>query len=274
MSKGISLHIGLNKVDPKHYGGPQTLAGCENDAKAMEKLAKAQGFTPLRLLSKNATSTAVMDAITKASSELAAGDAFFITYAGHGGQVPDTNGDEEDKWDETWCLYDRELVDDELAAAWSKFAAGVRIVMLSDSCHSGTVNRLANRPGTPSVGKKGKRYRLLPPDVNMRTYRHNKALYDGIQEKFRAGDKVKIKASVLLISGCQDNQLSQDGDKNGLFTETMLEVWDSGSFSGGYVSFHKEVVSFMPPDQTPNYSVIGKKNAAFEKQKPFTLEAP
>jgi hypothetical protein len=27
-------------------------------------------------------------------------------------------------------------------------------------------------------------------------------------------------ASVLLISGCQDNQLSGDGDVNGLFTET------------------------------------------------------
>ena len=33
MAKGISLNIGLNSVDPNHYGGwDGQLAGCENDA--------------------------------------------------------------------------------------------------------------------------------------------------------------------------------------------------------------------------------------------------
>ena len=42
--------------------------------------------------------------------------------------------------DETWCIYsDRQLVDDELYSLWAQFAAGVRIFVLSDSCHSGTV---------------------------------------------------------------------------------------------------------------------------------------
>jgi len=56
--------------------------------------------------------------------------------------VPDRNGeDEEDRSDETWVAYDRQIVDDELYALWGKFAAGVRIFVLSDSCHSGTVAR-------------------------------------------------------------------------------------------------------------------------------------
>ena len=59
--------------------------------------------------------------------------------------MPDVWGDEADKQDETWCLYDGQLIDDELYFELSKFAPGVRILVLSDSCHSGTVVR-AGRP--------------------------------------------------------------------------------------------------------------------------------
>ena len=34
--------------------------------------------------------------------------------------------------------------------------------------------------------------------------------------------------SVILISGCQDNQTSMDGDHNGAFTEQLLKVWNHG----------------------------------------------
>ena len=38
-----------------------------------------------------------------------------MTYSGHGGQIEDVSGEEEDKKDETWCLYDGELIDDEVS---------------------------------------------------------------------------------------------------------------------------------------------------------------
>ena len=45
MAQGISVHIGLNRVDPAQYEGwDGQLAACEADAKDMEALAKAQGF--------------------------------------------------------------------------------------------------------------------------------------------------------------------------------------------------------------------------------------
>ena len=45
MPKGISIHIGLNSVDPAHYEGwDGALAACEADAKDMYALAKKQGF--------------------------------------------------------------------------------------------------------------------------------------------------------------------------------------------------------------------------------------
>ena len=62
-----------------------------------------------------------------------------LTYSGHGGQLKDENNDEDDFLDETWCLYDRQYVDDELNARLRDFKPGVKIFVLSDACHSGTV---------------------------------------------------------------------------------------------------------------------------------------
>lgn len=83
-----------------------------------------------------------------------------------------------------------------------------------------------------------------------------------------------IAAELILVSGCQDNQLSSDGDVNGLFTETLLRVWGNGSFSGDYRAFHSAIVRRMPMDQVPNFYTVGTVSAAFQAQRPFTVTAP
>jgi hypothetical protein len=103
----------------------------------------------------------------------------------------------------------------------------------------------------------------------IRLYRDG--LADAIQAKVPAYEKSPIEASVLLISGCQDNQTSADGAKNGLFTQTLLEVWDEGKFRGSYRSFSKRIVKEMPPWQTPNFFTAGKPSRTFEHQQPFTI---
>jgi len=274
MKKGLSLHLGLNFVDPEHYDGWNgELFACEADANDMTALAKSRGFKTQTLLREKVTAKAVKDAILNAAKKLRSGDIFFLTYSGHGGQVPDTNGDEgrfgdaNDQKDETWCLFDREFIDDELAALYARFKAGVRILVLSDSCHSGSVTREAI-PGGPKA-----RVRLLPPQMAARVYEKNKAIYDAIQRGVTGSEQLSIKATVLLISGCQDRQLSNDGDSNGLFTGTMKQVWADGSFLGGYKNFRDQIVARMPRNQTPNYFVIGAQNKAFEDEQPFTIDA-
>ncbi len=278
MAKGFALTLGLNAVDPKHYGGwDGKLNACEADAEDMASIAKSQKFAVTTLLTKAATRTRVIAQVQKAARTLKSGDIFMLTYSGHGGQVPDMNDDEPDGQDETWCLYDGEFVDDELYALWRKFAPGVRILVFSDSCHSGTVTKLAYYQGTVSlraaaVGSKEVKYRAMPPDVALRTYRKNKAFYDRIlKAKVPPEKKAAVKASILLISGCMDNQLSSDGDFNGLFTGQLLKVWKNGAFKGDYKKFHKDIVKRMPPDQTPNYFWVGAANPKFVAQKPFTV---
>jgi hypothetical protein len=278
MAKGQALTIGLNAVDPRHYQGwSGELNACEADAHDMAEIAKSRNFGVKSLLTKAATRAKVTDEISRAAKALTKGDIFMLTYSGHGGQVPDVNGDEPDAQDETWCLYDGELVDDEIYVSLGKFALGVRILVFSDSCHSGTVVKMAYYQGTTAsrgsiLNAQQIRYRFMPPDVALRTYRANKSFYDKILKNIRPKDsKEAVKASVLLMSGCQDNQLSSDGEFNGLFTSHVLRVWNNGAFKGNYKKFHDEIQHRMPPDQTPNYFRAGQIDKRFEAQTPFTI---
>lgn len=276
---GVSLHIGLNRVDPAHYDGwDGALNACEFDANDMEALAKARGFEATKLLNDAATADGIAKAIEDAAGRLTSGDTFLVTYSGHGGQVPDRNAEEEpDRSDETWVAFDRQIVDDELYALWGKFPTGVRVMVISDSCHSGSVVRgidaevpdpVATRA---AAAEESPRVRAMPRDVMIATYRAHAKLYDDIQTSVRTAPMADIAATVLLISGCQDDQLSLDGFSNGLFTENLRAVWDDGAWHGGHPAFHEAIRSRMPATQQPNYLVVGASDAAFEEQDPFTL---
>jgi hypothetical protein len=269
--RGIGVHIGLNEVDPAHYQGwDGQLTACEADARDMLAITTARGFNSSTLLTREATAAAVTSAMERAAAELDTGDIFVATYSGHGGQVPDVSGDEPDGRDETWALFDRQLIDDELYASWGKFKPGVRILLLSDSCHSGSVARDAYYANSPANEMYSNRFKFIPRAIEDRTYAANQRLYDRLQAE-TAGDREAVGASVLLLSGCQDNQTSRDGDRNGLFTEKLRRVWADGAFAGSYPAFYQAIGKLMPPDQTPAYFRTGHLDAAFQGQIPFTV---
>jgi metacaspase-1 len=289
---GRSLHIGLNAVAPAHYAGwSGPLAACEFDANDMADVARSRGITPKVLLTKAATRARVLAGIRAAASRLKKGDLFFLTYSGHGGQVPDVTGEEAEGRDETWCLFDGELIDDELYFALSRFAPGVRILVLSDSCHSGTVTRAPVSAGADVLP----RSRMMPPAVADATYRKHQRFYDDLQRRIAqaAGtarssvdpDSVlsqlvvkprlerivkKFRPASILISGCQDNQTSMDGDRNGAFTGALLEVWSEGAFPGDYRRFHATIRNRLPASQSPNLFTLGAAGT-FLRQRPLTV---
>jgi hypothetical protein len=294
--RGLSLHLGLNAVNPASYSGwSGDLVACEFDANDMAAIAKTRGMKSTVLLTKKATRANALAAIRSAAKTLTSGDLFFVTYSGHGGQVPDVTGEEDDKNDETWCLYDGELLDDELYLELSRFAEGVRVLVLSDSCHSGTVTRAAPPDRTP---RQMGRSKMMPLAVALRTYREHKEFYDKLQHDVahQSGKTSTVdpdaalaqahahaavsnrltaiakecKASVILISGCQDNQTSMDGDHNGAFTEALLLEWNHGKYKGNYAKFHAAIKSRMSAAQTPNFFTLGPVDL-FVAQEPFSV---
>jgi hypothetical protein len=134
----------------------------------------------------------------------------------------------------------------------------------------------------------------MPPAVGMRTYRQHQAFYDELQRaaakeaaRTRAVNPDSVlatltvsnrltdvsaacAASVILISGCQDNQTSMDGAHNGAFTEQLLQVWNNGKYKGTYSKFHAAIKSRMPATQTPNLFTLGPATA-FAQQQPFSV---
>jgi hypothetical protein len=289
--KGLSLHIGVNEVNPRHYmGWTGRLLGCENDARDMQRIADSLGYQSKLLLTKDATIRKVTGAIQDAAAAMVAGDTFFLTYSGHGAQVPDLNGDESlrdlgevgetfDERDETWVLYDRMLVDDELWALWAQFPARSRIFVLSDSCHSGTVTKnpeipwavLAGivAPGAEDVEER--RSKRMPLDVEETVVRARRSTYARIEREVPPREAAEVQATVALVSGCADNQTSLDGRINGLFTENLLAVYDEGRFRGSLRALRDLVAARMPATQTPNYYVAGKPNSRSLRRPAFAI---
>ncbi|WP_250865654.1 caspase family protein [Caballeronia sp. INSB1] len=285
MATGRAVCIGLNGVDPDRYngwGGP--LNACEADAQSMSDIAKASGFASVEtILTKSATRDAVLSRLEDAAERSEPGDLFMLTVSSHGGQLPDLNGDEDDGLDETWCLYDGELVDDETYTALGKFKSGVRILLFVDACHSGTSARellkqqfyssqfhVSTRVG--DAVEDTQRFKAMPSAVASSTYAAMKDFYYPILTNSALdAAKQKLETSVFLFSACQDNQLSRDGPFNGAFTGHLLTVWNGGKFKGTYRQFAKKLQANMKPDQTPKFTPYGPTIDGFLDEIPFSV---
>ncbi len=273
MSTGYSLHIGVNQYDPAHYNKEGKLKACEADARSMERIAADQGFNTTLLLTTDARRDAVLDHINNATKELTAGDMYFITYAGHGGRVPDTSGEERDGKDETWCLYDGQLLDDEITVAFAGFREGVRVLLISDSCHSGTIVRSAGNDLDALLKESpdGVGFRTEHPRASKSTYARNREFYDSIISSLPR-KLPEPRAAVKSICACHDDQLAADGKVNGFFTTHLLEAWDDGHFDGSYKSLYGKVKRSMwwktlwnGKNQVPVYMARGPKDNSFER---------
>jgi hypothetical protein len=146
MPKKYALCIGINN----YPGTDMDLAGCVNDALDWSVELAARGFEVTRLLDSAATKAAMVAAFEAVIGRAVKNDTVVITFSGHGTCAPDQNGDEADGLDEALCPHDIRtggpLTDDEIHLLFSKRRAGVKLVLIADSCHSGTVTRAAPSP--------------------------------------------------------------------------------------------------------------------------------
>ena len=209
-------------------------------------------------MADQATAENVSNAIAEAAGQLEAGDLLFVTYSGHGGQMPDPDREESDApGRDLGAVRSPAARRRALRALGASFKPGVRIFVLSDSCHSGSVTR-AGQEEYRSIRKEEQRAtKELPADVQAKTFRAHRDEYAAIKRSHPEGDDVEVGATVQLISGCKDEQLSLDGVSNGLFTENLLAVWDEGRFEGDYSGFHEAILARMPDEQTPQRTVVG-----------------
>lgn len=86
----------------------------------------------------------IMNAYKRIVQQSQPGDSVFLHFSGHGAQILDKSGDEDDGFDETLIPVDFQtsghIVDDTLCdEIVKKMPKGVLVTALMDCCHSGTV---------------------------------------------------------------------------------------------------------------------------------------
>lgn len=118
---------------------------CKVDGERFVSLAQKCGVRDNKL-DHDGTVEGAEEQLRKFSKRCRSGDTFVLFFAGHGMSVKDEDGDEEDGMDEALCFASgsefKTLTDDELSVLLDDFDDGVNILLIMDSCHSGTVGDL------------------------------------------------------------------------------------------------------------------------------------
>ena len=208
-------------------GYANDLNGCLHDQRDIaDKLNKNfSGFEIIKYSDSAVIKDAFLSSIERVISLLKSGDHLLIHYSGHGTYTYDVNGDEADGQDEALYLYDGMLIDDRINVALQGIPDGAIVVILFDSCFSGTATR-----------KAGMRNRFVQPDLPPRKM---------VRKKVAKTDGMKW----IVISGCGEHQTSADawidGEWHGAFTYYALKALEPGM---SYQQWFDKIRTYLPDD--------------------------
>lgn len=260
MSKGISLNIGINEVRKGFYKTTGLLRSPENDARAMAAIATLEGYRPpILLLTENATKSNFLAHFNECIKTLNEGDTLLLTFSGHGTQVLDTDNDEVDGKDEAWCLYDGHLVDDEIGRRWKEFKKGVKIIVVSSSCHSLTAIKDTEFDFLAGDSFNTKSVRVGERSLNRPTSIHK---HDFDPE---------VLADIIHLSACDDKQQAGAGKYFSHFTDLLLKHWDYGRFKGTYEDLVFNIQKESGYCQKPGLRTLGSNKPYLQSKIPFKL---
>ena len=141
----------------------------KNDVPLIQGALVSQGFEENHITvitDEQATKAGILNALDALLNTVNTGDVVVVHYSGHGQQITDDNGDEIDGYDEAMVPFDaharlrkgvyegeNHIRDDRigeiLTALRAKVGPNGSVMLIMDSCHSGTASRgLAKTRGT------------------------------------------------------------------------------------------------------------------------------
>ncbi|HNG88991.1 MAG TPA: caspase family protein, partial [Saprospiraceae bacterium] len=276
----FALLIGINEYHPASQVRP--LRGCHNDVLAVHQFLYAHcrhqfaDDTHLRvLLDAQADRAGVLAAFRDHLGRAAAGDTALVYYCGHGSYgvtAPEFQAFTADQQEEGWVLYDSrcaggyDLADKEIAVLLERLAArGASVVVIADSCHSGSVTRsqevLEGWQGRFISGTK--EARPLP------------SYLDG--EYLRRREKTGLlsipDSPHYLLSACDKTEVAwESDDRRGVFTKALIAALQRSGGSLSYDDLYAQVrasVRQLGQQQSPRAEAFG----GFDPQTGFLGQA-
>ncbi|KAG8918194.1 Ca(2+)-dependent cysteine protease [Tulasnella sp. 408] len=212
-----------------------------------------------------------------------ANDSLFFHYSGHGGLTKDTDGDEEDGWDEGnishTCVkrFDiliddivviypidyketAHIVDDEMHEIMVRpLPAGCRLTAIFDSCHSGSALDLPYIYSTEGKIKEPNLYAEAGSSLLDAAKSYSKKDFGGVFKgitgfakavsgsQSRADEKTRktrtSPADVISWSGCKDSQTSADTQVAGQGTGAMSWAFTEALTENSQQSYQQLLIS-------------------------------
>ena len=244
-----ALCVGINDYP---FGEANDLKGCVNDAKDWSNLLRNHfDFTDVKqLLDSEATKANILAGLKGLLANASDGDVLVFTNASHGTYIADKDKDEP-KFDEAICPYDTDsnlLVDDELRNLFLNIPKGVRLTVISDSCHSGSVTRVKE--------SEYRRNRQLNPALLNNPVLSGEEMKQA-QQNARAQKEKYPESGMneILLSGCKSNQTSADAhianDYHGAMSYYAIKVITDAGYNLTYKELHDALLPILAEE---NYS--------------------
>jgi hypothetical protein len=203
------------------------LQGCVADARAWAEILRGRGFEITALLTDlQATRTAILDSLDNLIRTSRPGDVTVIQYAGHGTQLNDLDGDEDDAKDEAICPVDFNtgafIVDDDLARIFGGIQDGMNVTCFFDCCHSGTNTRFAVG-GSPGLASEDVRARYIVADDALQDLhrRYRQGMRDMPVDPRRDPDRMKQ----VVFAACRPEEVAYEVGSQGEFTRHAMELF-------------------------------------------------
>eukprot|EP00448_Togula_jolla_P014746 CAMPEP_0170581438 /NCGR_PEP_ID=MMETSP0224-20130122/7038_1 /TAXON_ID=285029 /ORGANISM="Togula jolla, Strain CCCM 725" /LENGTH=466 /DNA_ID=CAMNT_0010904571 /DNA_START=80 /DNA_END=1480 /DNA_ORIENTATION=- len=264
-----ALLVGIN-----YLGSPNELGGCINDVRSEFKvLTEVFGFQPDNVLlltedqgnaSKRPTCANIRNGLRWLFQGVKSGDFLFFAYSGHGSQMPDLTGTEEDGQNECICPIDcmeapwptNIILDDELNEIFhDKLPEGVKCLCIFDCCHSGSMEDLSCSLRPVAADDARNVADLTVVSRYMRPYGQAgkdiipiAARQMGADAKPRAAASPQVsdhRKKLWVLSGCQDHQTSADatinGKRQGALTWSIMKALQDHQYTLTYDEMLKAV---------------------------------
>jgi hypothetical protein len=257
-----ALLIAIDKYTPppgtKIEGSARSLFrdldGCVNDARSIYSIITNRFDFPAAnidtLYNEKASRAGIEAQLTQFLKDCNPGDIAFFYYAGHGSQVPNSLAkNEHDKKDEsmvpsdTWKPGVKDLRDKELALIYNEFIdKGVRLTVIMDCCHSGSLSR---GPGDPG------QFRFIA-DAN----------YDALDASQPTPPEERSGGNFMIMSAAQDNEFAQEQkDENniphGAFTLAFIKALNQQSVDASVLNLFTSIRAILKSNGRKQEPVLG-----------------
>tara|TARA_R110002049_G_scaffold32139_8_gene107576 strand:+ start:16207 stop:19158 length:2952 start_codon:yes stop_codon:yes gene_type:complete len=287
----LALIVGIDE-----YRSVDGLQGAVNDSNKITTLIKGEGAGQFpaanicHLTNQQATYLNFKTAFKKSlvdramTADRRPADQVLIFFAGHGSQMRDRNHDEPDGWDETLVLFDSrsqerlgskrkipDLSDDVFNAMLSDlYTVTPNLVVILDSCHSGSVTRNIDS---------NMRRRFIPAssddivsgDTVLESDRVG-SLSDGVFgfSEFSPSDF----PNAVILSAASDDQVAVEVGRAGVFTAALIDVLNSRTSERlTYEQLFQQVRARLAISYSQSPSISGAASQfVFSNEAPFQPE--